>query len=175
MNNEFTDIELANEQWRDIEGYDGAYQVSDLGRVRSLKFGKTRVLRPGNNGKGYIQVDLFKDNKRQCFLVHRLVASAFINNDDDTKNQINHRNEIKSDNRVSNLEYCTAHYNMNYNNLPFRKKNSKRIKIKELYEPKLSIDDNIELFRAKGIECCEKTVRRLRKDLGITKKYTKRS
>ena len=151
------------------------YQVSDIGRVRSLKYGKVRVLRPGNNGKGYIQVDLFKDNKRQCFLVHRLVAQAFIPNDDETKTQINHRNEDKEDNKVSNLEYCTAHYNMNYNNLPFRKKNSKRIKIKELYNPELSIDDNIELFRANGIECGRTTLWQLRKELGLIESQPVRS
>ena len=50
---EYTDIELKNEKWKDIEGYDGMYQVSDLGRVRSKKYGRWKVLRPQNNNKGY--------------------------------------------------------------------------------------------------------------------------
>lgn len=171
----YTDNELQQERWKYIDGYDGMYQVSDLGRVRSLKFGKTRLLRASKNNSGYLQVVLCKDGKVKHFLVHRLVAQAFIENDDETKTQINHINEDKTENKVSNLEYCTAHYNMNYNNLPFRKKNSKRIKIKELYRPDLSIDDNIKLFSANGIECCRDTVRRLRKDLGLSipRKHTK--
>ena len=166
---EYTDIELKNEQWRDIDGYYGAYQVSDLGRVRSLKYGKTRVLRPRKEKNGYLRLILWKDGKRKDFSVHRLVAQAFIDNDDETKIYINHRNECKSDNRLWNLEYCTPQYNTNYNDVQFRKKNSKRRKIKDIYDPELSIDDNIELFRANGIECSEKTVYQLRKELGLTK------
>lgn len=174
---EFTDTELANEQWRDIDGYDGAYQVSDLGRVRSLKFGKTRVMRSGKTKYGYLQVDLRKDNKRHRFLVHRLVAQAFIENDDDTKIYINHRDECKQNNRLWNIEYCTARYNNTYNDIHHRRKHKKykRNAIKDLYRPELSIADNLELFKSNGIECCEKTVRRLRKDLGLTRKHTKRS
>ena len=53
MFNNFTETELKNERWKDIDGYDGAYQVSDLGRVRSRKSGEWRVIKPINNGKGY--------------------------------------------------------------------------------------------------------------------------
>lgn len=171
---EFTDTELANEQWRDIEGYDGMYQVSDLGRVRSLKFGKTMVLRPYKRGNGYIQLILSKDGKHKHFLVHRLVAQAFIPNDDKSKTQINHRNECKSDNKVSNIEWCDRRYNNTYNDIHHRRI-TKRDKIKELYNPKLSIKENIEIFKANGIECSRGTVVNLRKDLGLTRKYTKRS
>ena len=174
MNNEFTETELANEQWRDIEGYDGMYQVSDLGRVRSKHSGEWRLLRARNNGTGYLLVSLYMNGKQKQSYIHRLVASAFIPNDDETKTQINHRNEVKSENRVSNLEWCSAQYNMTYNNLPFRKKNSKRLKIKDLYNPNLSIDDNLEIFRANGIECCKWTVVHLRRDLKLDKPKTKR-
>ena len=172
---EFTDTELANEQWRDIEGYDGMYQVSDLGRVRSRKSGEWKVMSAVKINKGYLIVGLYKDGKRKGITVHRLVASAFIQNDDENKTQINHINECKSDNRLSNIEYCTAQYNMTYNNLQFRKKNSVRRKVKDLYRPDLSIQKNIEIFKSNGFECCRQTILRLRKDLGLTRKYTKRS
>ena len=164
-----------NEQWRDIDGYDGIYQVSDLGRVRSLKFGKVRVLRASKNDNGYLCVNLCQDGKQKSVYVHRLVASAFIKNDDSSKTLINHINECKSDNRVSNIEWCTAQYNNTYNEINFRRKNYKRHKIKELYDKTLTYRQNLEIFRANGIECSRDTVLRIRKDLGLTKKFTKRS
>lgn len=168
---EFTDTELANEQWRDIEGYDGAYQVSDLGRVRSRKSGEWKVMRPGKNNNGYQQVDLCKDGKVKRFLIHRLVAQVFIPNDDETKTQINHINECKSENRVRNLEWCTARYNLTYKNIHYRRNNPnyKRRKIKDLYRPDLSIQKNIELFKEQGIDCSQPTISKLRRELGIAK------
>ena len=169
MNNEFTDTELANEQWRDVDGYDGMYQVSDLGRVRSLKYGKVKVMKQGKNRKGYLFVNLHRYGKQKNVSVHRLVASAFIPNDDESKTQINHINEVKSENRVSNLEWCSAQYNSTYNDIHHRTKRSqlKRDKIRPLYRPDLSIKENIELFRANGIECSIDTVIRLKRDLGL--------
>lgn len=177
---DYTYNELQHEIWKDIFGYDGMYQVSDLGRVRSLKFGKVRVLRPGTNNAGYLIVILCKDGNRKYFLVHRLVASAFIENDNIFNTEINHKNEKKTDNRVSNLEWCDRQYNSTYNDLHHRRiakrisSKYKQIKIKDLYSPDLSIKQNIELFRANGIECCVNTIWKLRKDLGLTRKYTKR-
>lgn len=159
------------EQWRDVEGYEGMYQVSDLGRVRSLKFGKVRVLSPSKNKYGYLCVGLSKENKRKTVKVHRLVAVAFIPNSDESKTIINHINEDKTDNRVENLEWCTAQYNVTYNDIQHRRKCRKpvRDKIKSLYDPELSINDNIELFRANGVECSKSTVIQLRRNLGLTK------
>ena len=99
------------EYWRPISGYEG-YEVSNLGRVRSLKFGKIRILKPSET-KGYFHVALFKDGIRKQFKVHRLVAMAFIPNPNNFP-QINHRNEITTDNRVENLEWCNASYNSNF-------------------------------------------------------------
>ena len=177
---EYTDIELKNEQWRDVEGYDGVYQVSDLGRVRSRKSGEWKMLRPGKDMDGYLMVVLCKDGKTSTRKVHRLVAQAFIPNDDETKTIINHRNSIRDCNRVDNLEWCDYQYNNTYNDIHRRRKQyihtqPVRGKLKELYDPNLSIDDNIEVFRANGIGCCAKTVQRLRKDLGITKHYKQRN
>ena len=156
------------EQWRDVDGYDGMYQVSDLGRVRSKYSGEWKVMKARKRLDGYLSVDLWKNGKKKHFLIHRLVAQAFIQNDDESKTQINHINEVKSENRVSNLEWCSAQYNMTYNDLQFRKKNSKRRKIEKLYDKNLTYQENIELFKSNGIECCTETVRLLRKDLGLT-------
>lgn len=171
MENNFTETELKNEVWRDIDGYDGMYQVSDLGRVRSLKFGKVRVLRPNKNKDGYLLVGLSKENKRKTIKVHRLVAQAFIPNDDESKTQINHIDECKQNNKVSNLEWCSAQYNITYNDLHHRRKCRKpvRDKIKPIYNPKLSISDNIALFKEHGVECSRSTVIQLRRNLGLTK------
>ena len=165
--NNFTETELSHEQWRDIKGYEGMYQVSDLGRVRSKKYGYWRVLKSGKNPNGYLKIVLFKDGDRKQSYVHRLVADAFIENTDESKTIINHINECKSDNRVSNIEYCTPQYNTNYNDVQFRKKNSVRRKIEKLYDPKLSTKQNIEVFMENGIECCRETVRQLRRDLNL--------
>ena len=166
---EFSKTELAQERWKPIFGYDGMYQVSSLGRVRSKKYGKVRVLSASKNNSGYLQVVLCKDGKVKHLLIHRLVANAFIENDNIFNTEINHRNEDKTDNRVSNLEYCDRRYNNTYNDLYWRKKSSVRRKIEKLYDTNLSIKKNLELFRENGIECSEKTVLRLRKDLGLVK------
>lgn len=164
---EYTDIELKNEKWKDIEGYDGVYQVSDLGRVRSKKYGDWRLLRPKKSNSGYFSVNLCKYGKQKTVKIHRLVAQAFIPNDDNSKTIINHRNECKSDNRVSNIEWCDYKYNNHYNDLYWRKKSSVRRKIEKLYRPELSSKENIEIFRANGISCSRHTLWQLRKDLGL--------
>lgn len=64
---------LNNEVWRDIDGYEGMYQVSDLGRVRSLRFGKVKIKKPYISMGGYLGIQLYKDKKQKKFSVHRLV------------------------------------------------------------------------------------------------------
>lgn len=171
---EYTDIELNSEQWRDIDGYDGMYQVSDLGRVRSKKYGYWRVLKPRKSGCGYLSVTLSENGQLRYFLVHRIVAQTFIKNDNIFNNEVNHKDENKENNRVDNLEWCTSQYNKRYNDLHHRRKKrpqSKRYEIRPLYDQNLSIKQNIELFREKGIECSERTVRKLRKDLNLNRQY----
>ena len=168
MFNNFTETELENEQWKDIDGYDGAYQVSDLGRVRSKYSGEWKVMKVINRRDGYLGVKLWKNGKKKNFLVHRLVAQAFIPNYDESKTIINHKNEKPSQNFVNNLEWCDYKYNSTYNDIHYRKKNSKRRKIEKLYDKNLSIDENLKIFKENGIECCGATVTELRKDLGLT-------
>lgn len=103
------------EIWKDIKGYEDKYQVSNLGRIKSLKDnkGKSReiFLKFANNKQGYPFVNLYKDNKVKLYRVHRLVAEAFIPNPENLP-QVNHINGKKTDNRVDNLEWCTQKENI---------------------------------------------------------------
>lgn len=115
------------EIWKDIEGYEGLYQVSDLGNVRSLKFSggnKVKLLKQNTN-RGYKQVTLRKNGKMKTCKVHRLVAMAFISNPNNYK-EVNHKDENPSNNDVSNLEWCTSEYNKNYGTRNERASESKR-------------------------------------------------
>ena len=103
-----------SEEWRDVVGYEGLYQVSSEGRVKSFKWNKERFLKPRGNRGGYLQVNLYAGGgKPKKFYVHRLVCEAFHDNPDN-KPQVNHVNEDKADNRACNLEWCTAEENTNF-------------------------------------------------------------
>lgn len=105
------------EEWKDIEGFEGYYQVSNQGRIKSLprKWAgtKERLLKLNEDNYGYYYVIFVKDGKRKRYLVHRVVAKAFIPNPLNLP-CVNHKNENKKDNRVENLEWCTAEYNYYY-------------------------------------------------------------
>ena len=105
--------DLPGEIWRDVEGYGGKYQVSNLARVRSLYRGKTKLLKPDTIHTGYLRVTLCKDGKTKYPFVHRLVAQAFIPNPDN-KPQVNHIDGDKTNNYVSNLEWVTAAENIHH-------------------------------------------------------------
>lgn len=109
-------MNIENEVWKPVEGYEGLYEVSNLGRVRSLNFnhtGQIRVFKPTTDSYGYLHVGLYKNGKPKTFKVHRLVASAFIENPGNLE-QVNHKDEDKTNNRVENLEWCDSRYNINY-------------------------------------------------------------
>lgn len=98
---------------RDVVGYEGLYKVSNLGNVMSFKGKKPRLLKQFRNNYGYLMVDLVNNKSRKYFLVHRIVAKAFIPNPNNLP-QVNHKDENKTNNRVSNLEWSDSKYNCNY-------------------------------------------------------------
>lgn len=116
------------EIWKDIEGYEGLYQVSNLGNIRSLTRtvnspnGKRTIqgqlIKPRiNRRNGYVIVNLHKDGVSTTFRLHRLVAFAFVNNPNPNSfKEINHKDEILTNNCADNLEWCDSKYNKNYGN-----------------------------------------------------------
>lgn len=107
-----------NEIWKDVNGYEGYYKVSNFGKIKSclriVKHGlgnadrtiKSRIIKPYNDNHGYHMVSLSKDGKVKKHKVHRIVAEAFIPNPENKPTE-NHLNEIRNDNRASNLEWAT--------------------------------------------------------------------
>lgn len=116
--NKFTFTPLEGEEWKPVKGFDG-YYISSFGRVWSDKQ-KARFMKPRSTGNGYLMVGLYIKNKQYPKLVHRLVAEAFIPNIHDFP-QVNHKDEVKSNNRVDNLEWCTSKYNNNYGTVKEKK------------------------------------------------------
>lgn len=105
------------EIWKDIEGYEGLYQVSNVGRVKSVR--KNIILKSRIERNGYESVKLSANNISKGYYIHRLVANAFIPNPDNLP-QVNHKDENKTNNCVDNLEWCTRHYNHNYGTINIR-------------------------------------------------------
>lgn len=101
------------EEWKTIRGYEGLYQVSNEGRVKSFKNPKNpKILKPNKTKFGYLTVALIKDGIRCTKSIHRLVAEAFIPNEEG-KPHIDHINTIRDDNNVTNLRWCTREENQN--------------------------------------------------------------
>lgn len=107
------------EVWKSVIGYEGSYEISNLGRIRSLDryrskdgiFLKGVLRKPQMDSRGYYQIGLYKDSKQKLVLLHRLVASHFIENPE-SKEQINHIDGNKLNNVSNNLEWCTRKENM---------------------------------------------------------------
>ena len=98
-----------NETWKDIPGYEGLYQVSNLGRIKRFLKTSERII-SGEIVFGYVQVALYKNGKRKMKRVHQLVAEAFIQNPNGYKS-INHKDWNRGNNAADNLEWCTQAYN----------------------------------------------------------------
>ena len=118
---------FSSEVWKDVQGFEGRYQVSNMGRVRSLDrwslderphFIKGMMLKPSlNKGRGYMRVSLSDGHRNyKHYEVHRLVALHFVPGYKDGL-VVNHKNEVKTDNRAENLEWCTYQYNLNYSDV----------------------------------------------------------
>lgn len=101
------------EIWKSIKGWEGLYEVSNLGNVKSLKYGKERILKPGKHKDGYLRINLSNNGRRKNFSIHRLVAEVFISNPYKLP-EVNHKDENKLNNRVDNLEWCNRQYNVDY-------------------------------------------------------------
>ena len=115
---------MTEEIWRPVVGYEGLYEVSSYGRVRSLdryvkscyeayRLHKGKVLSPGKDKDGYLFVNLYCNGKVHKRFAHRLAAQAFISNPDNLP-MVNHKDEDKTNNSVENLEWCNAKYNNTY-------------------------------------------------------------
>ena len=166
------------ENWKDIKGYEGFYQVSNLGRVRSLERDvyfpngtvnrhiEEKILVPNLDRYGYQYVALYLNGKAKSIKVHRLVAEAFLQNTEN-KPQVNHKNEVKTDNFVENLEWCDNKYNAIYGTKIERQKqtfkdNCKSGKIKRVKKV-FCVELNKTFDYAKSAEeelgVCEQSIR----------------
>lgn len=117
------------QRWRDIKGYEGLYQVSNEGSVRSIKRGVVKKSTIQNTG--YLINSLCKNGKKKMKRTHRLVAEAFIPNPYNLS-QVNHKDENKTNNHVDNLEWCSQKDNLNYGS------RNKRISESRINNPKIS-------------------------------------
>ena len=126
---EFIEISELVHEWRDIEGYEGLYKVSEYGDVMAIKNGKKKIISQSKNNVGYIKVNLYKNGNHKTALVHRLVATAFCEGAD-YFTEVNHIDEDKTNNHYSNLEWCTREYNVNYGTR--NEKQAKKVRCVEL-------------------------------------------
>lgn len=145
------------EKFKPVKGYTGIYEISNLGRVKSLsriierndgntRLTEDRIILPFTTKAGYSQIVLCKDGVRKKHYIHRLVALAFIPNDNPIeKIVVNHKDENPKNNTVGNLEWCTQRYNMRYG-----KMQAKLIKI-DVIDSKGDIVEVVE-----GIRECER-------------------
>tara|TARA_R110002110_G_scaffold20751_3_gene83572 strand:- start:1833 stop:2372 length:540 start_codon:yes stop_codon:yes gene_type:complete len=102
---------MKKELWKDIEGYDGNYQISNQGRVRSLRFNKTKILKlQVHQGTGYLKTGIYKGGKQKWYRTHRLLAKAFLPDWNESL-QVDHINGVKTENHVENLRMVTHQEN----------------------------------------------------------------
>lgn len=155
---------MENEIWKDIPGYEGYYQVSNYGNIKSNKrpyticsktiiLTKSKIIKP-NISKGYYRVELNVNGVAKQFSVHRLVALAFIPNIHNLP-CINHKDENPLNNKVENLEWCTMEYNLKYGTRQERiSKNRKRSVLQYSLDGKLiaKYDGALDAEKATGVK-----------------------
>lgn len=159
----------SKEIWKHIPDYEGLYQVSNYGRIKSLdkyvngrnskRLLKGKILSLPKEKDGYLVVNLYKNNKGKQFRVHRLVAEVFIPNPNNFP-EVNHKNEDKTDNKIENLEWCTPEYNCNYGNR--NRKIRKRINQYDLegnfiktWDSIIQVERELNIFHSRIIEVCQ--------------------
>lgn len=153
---------MNDEIWKPIEGYEGLYEVSNLGRIKSLsgKHRREMILKLRDNGYGYLTIGLSKNNKNKRFKVHRIVAKTFLINNNNYE-QVNHMDGDKHNNNVNNLEWCDRSYNMKHayrnNLLKTRKviqldKNGNRLKV---WDSIVEASKSTRTYRSNIAKCCK--------------------
>lgn len=145
------------EMWVDVKSFEGLYCVSNFGRIKSLKTQK--ILKQCSNGNGYLVVYLYKDSNRYTKLVHRLVAECFVNNPKpDAYIIINHRDQNKTNNIASNLEWCSYEYNSNYGDALVRMSAKKRGTVHSLEaKQKMSLSKKGKKYHPRASVFCKET------------------
>lgn len=154
---------MKEEIWKPIDGFEGLYEISNFGRVKSLsryqdttkrtpQFIPERILSPADNrgGDGYLFVNLTKNKTRHHRYVHRLVAAAFVKNTSAEKNQINHKDGDKHNNVASNLEWCTNRENGLHRYNVLMKRNPYKGKEVSWNRKKIGLYENGDLSKVFG-------------------------
>lgn len=160
------------EIWKDVPNYEGLYQVSNLGNVKSLarknknRVNREKIMKLKLNNSGYYQVWLCKNNKSKGFFVHRLIALTFVPNLNNFP-EVNHIDAVKTNNKVSNLEWCTHMDNMKHAN------NLGLISIKEMTEAKRKYTQ-VDLNMVLELNKLNKSHKEISKETGIHKSTVKR-
>lgn len=130
------------EIWKPVIGFDGLYEVSNLGRVKSIKFNKEKILKPQDNGRGYLTVHIRNFEYDKKHYIHRIVAETFLEKKDG-KNEVNHIDCNKNNNCLNNLEWCTKEYNFIHKMI-----NQRQPKGEESGNSKLTEKDILEIRKS---------------------------
>ena len=147
-----------SEIWKDVVGYEGYYKVSNKGNIYSVErknsIGKKcggRMLKPVHGKDGYLRVNMYKNGIMETKLMHRIVAEVFITNCNNYL-EINHKDEVKDNNNVNNLEWCTREYNMNHGTRNERagQTQSKKVKAINITTGEVLTFDSAKEAKSKG-------------------------
>lgn len=163
------ELEFENEEWKPVVGYEGLYEVSNYGRVKSLerlelcgnkwfRKRKEKLLQQCAKENDYLIVTLCNSTGHKMFYVHRLVAMAFIPNPNNLP-QVNHKDEDKTNNHVDNLEWCTARYNSTYGTHVKRVAEKQSIKVRCIengivYDSGKEAARQLNINDGKILKCC---------------------
>lgn len=172
---------LTNEEWRPVVGFEGLYEVSNMGRVKSLNYngakGKEHLLHQyevGGSNREYFQVSLYNKGNKKIRYVHTLVAQAFIPNPHNLP-CVNHKDECKHNNHADNIEWCTYYYNVHYGTAIQRK--CKKVRQYDLngyfireWDSSIQIEEELGISRYSVRKCCQKKLPHVR---GYIWKYAK--